>query len=160
MTKESLHGFCKRFDLSKSTVHRRCRLLGIDTSDGLTADAVDQLIQEFDLESPPVVEGEIIEPSMPAGSVALTRNSGVPPIPQFGTGRGGEVRDLSRVRYRQGTQNLETYFNGMAANYLHYKTEELFASIDAAVANTAQGLAHQAHNAVTGEGDENLLGKS
>ena len=44
----SLTKFCKDHDLPKSTVHRRCQELRIDTSDGLAADDCDRLLHEFD----------------------------------------------------------------------------------------------------------------
>lgn len=52
----SLTKFCKETDLRKSTVHDRCRELGFDTSNGLTADMVDQICYEFDVEYNPVSE--------------------------------------------------------------------------------------------------------
>ena len=45
----SLTKFCKDHDLPKSTVHRRCQELRIDTSDGLAADNCDRLLHEFDI---------------------------------------------------------------------------------------------------------------
>ena len=45
----SLTKFCKDHDLPKSTVHRRCQELSIDTSDGLAADNCDRLLHEFDI---------------------------------------------------------------------------------------------------------------
>jgi hypothetical protein len=45
----SLTKFCKDYELPKSTVHRRCQELRIDTSDGLTADDCDRLLHEFDI---------------------------------------------------------------------------------------------------------------
>ena len=48
----SLTKFCKDYDLPKSTVHRRCQELRIDTSDGLVADDYDRLLHEFDIAPP------------------------------------------------------------------------------------------------------------
>ena len=41
--------YCKDHDLPKSTVHRRCQELRIDTSDGLAAADRDRLLHEFNL---------------------------------------------------------------------------------------------------------------
>lgn len=45
----SLHQFAKENRLSKTTVHNRCKDLGISTADGLTSDACDRLLHEFDI---------------------------------------------------------------------------------------------------------------
>ena len=45
----SLTKFCKDYALSKSTVYRRCQELGLDTSDGLSPEACDRLMHEFDV---------------------------------------------------------------------------------------------------------------
>lgn len=45
----SLSKFCKDYDLPKSSVYRRCQELGFDTSDGLTPDACERLLHEFDV---------------------------------------------------------------------------------------------------------------
>lgn len=47
MTTISLHAFCKEFGLPKSSVFRRCKELGINTSDGLDKEACSRLLQEF-----------------------------------------------------------------------------------------------------------------
>jgi len=43
----SLHQFAKDNRLSKTTVHNRCKDLGISTADGLSSDACDRLMDEF-----------------------------------------------------------------------------------------------------------------
>lgn len=48
----SLHGFCKTYNLSKTTVHRYCRENDIPTSNGLSADAVDRLKVAFNIPEP------------------------------------------------------------------------------------------------------------
>lgn len=48
----SLHGFCKQFDLSKTTVHRYCRENDIPTSNGLSAEAVGRLKVAFNIVEP------------------------------------------------------------------------------------------------------------
>ena len=45
----SLTKFCKDHDLPKSTVHRRCQELGIDTSEGVSPADCDRLLHEFDI---------------------------------------------------------------------------------------------------------------
>lgn len=148
----SLHQFCKDNGLSKSTVHRRCKSLGIDTREGLTADAVLQLRREFDLQDAnvPEVEGEIIQPE--AGAIALSGNTGIPAIPTFDGGQHSDVRDLAKVRGQQGQRNLETYLQHMTGQYLNYKMAQHFAGIDAAFSNAQQGLSGQANRAVTDPG--------
>ena len=44
----SLTSFCRDNRLAKTTVHERCKELGISTSEGLTSDACDRLLIEFD----------------------------------------------------------------------------------------------------------------
>lgn len=44
----SLTKFCKDYDLSKTTVHRRCQELRIDTAEGVSPDDYDILLHEFD----------------------------------------------------------------------------------------------------------------
>lgn len=57
----SLHGFCKQFDLSKTTVHRYCKDQGISTSNGLSAEAVAKLKVAFN-----VMEPQQNKPSSPS----------------------------------------------------------------------------------------------
>ena len=45
----SLTKFCKDHDLPKSTVHRRCQELSIDTSEGVSPTDCDRLLHEFDI---------------------------------------------------------------------------------------------------------------
>lgn len=45
----SLTKFCKDHDLPKSTVHRRCQELRIDTSEGVSSADCDRLLHEFDI---------------------------------------------------------------------------------------------------------------
>lgn len=45
----SLSKFCKHHNLPKSSVHNRCKELGIPTSEGLTPEAAAQLAYEFGL---------------------------------------------------------------------------------------------------------------
>jgi len=46
----TLSSFCLRYGLNKGTVHRDCKKLGITTNQGLTADAVNQLIDFYNLD--------------------------------------------------------------------------------------------------------------
>ncbi|MEP0913285.1 hypothetical protein NDI45_20445 [Leptolyngbya sp. GB1-A1] len=48
----SLHGFCKTYNLSKTTVHRYCRDNGIPTSSGLSVEAVERLKVAFNIMEP------------------------------------------------------------------------------------------------------------
>jgi hypothetical protein len=58
----SLSKFCKDHDLPKSSVYRRAQELNIDTSDGLSPEACDRLLHEFDvMTEPPAVEPESAE---------------------------------------------------------------------------------------------------
>lgn len=50
----SLTKFSKDYNLPKSTVHRRCQELNLDTSDGLSPDDFETLLHEFNLK--PIVE--------------------------------------------------------------------------------------------------------
>jgi len=61
----SLHGFCRDNNLPKSTVYERCKLLGIVTSDGLSADDCDRLLEAFSVKSKS--DGEVL------GTVSATR---------------------------------------------------------------------------------------
>jgi hypothetical protein len=45
--KISLHTFCKEHRLPKSSVHRRCQEIGIETSEGLSRADCDRLLVEF-----------------------------------------------------------------------------------------------------------------
>jgi hypothetical protein len=141
---QSLHSFAKENGLSKATVHRRAKALGIDTSEGLSADAVLALRREFQLhKSPQIVEGELIG----GGSeLAIADNAGVPPIPRWDAASHQENKEIARIRQGQGQQNLETFLQAMTGNYMAYKMQRHFEGIDAAFANTsmnAAGLASQ-----------------
>ncbi|ESA38099.1 hypothetical protein N836_34035 [Leptolyngbya sp. Heron Island J] len=57
----SLHKFCTQNNLSKSTVHRRCQELNIDTSNGLDQDAVTRLLNEFSVQPEQTQESEAAE---------------------------------------------------------------------------------------------------
>lgn len=46
----TLSSFCFKYGLNKGTVHRDCKKLGISTTQGLTADAVNQLIDFYNLD--------------------------------------------------------------------------------------------------------------
>lgn len=46
-TNISLHAFCRDHDLAKSSVYDRCKMLGINTSQGLSPDDCDRLRREF-----------------------------------------------------------------------------------------------------------------
>lgn len=142
---QSLHSFAKENRLSKATVHRRAKALGIDTSQGLTADAVLALRREFQLhQSPAVIEGEIVGDS---GSLAIVDNAGVPPIPRWDAEGQQDSKDVARIRQSQGQQNLQTFLNAVTGNYMAFKMQQHFAGIDAAFANTnmsTAGLANQA----------------
>ncbi|MEM9451088.1 MAG: hypothetical protein AAGA75_21480 [Cyanobacteria bacterium P01_E01_bin.6] len=50
MAEISLHSFCKKHNLAKSTTHRLCRDLGIDVSNGLSDEAQAQLTKVLKLE--------------------------------------------------------------------------------------------------------------
>lgn len=53
----TLSSFCFKYGLNKGTVHRDCKKLGITTNQGLTAEAVNQLITFYNLEdSQPIAE--------------------------------------------------------------------------------------------------------
>ncbi|NEP17570.1 MAG: hypothetical protein F6J97_11795 [Leptolyngbya sp. SIO4C1] len=54
MAHTSLHAFCKTHSLAKSTVHRKAKDLGIDTRDGLSSAAQQQLLAAFGLAQPAV----------------------------------------------------------------------------------------------------------
>ncbi len=67
----SLTKFCKDTGLPKSSVYRRCQELGIDTTNGLSDEAVQQLRHEFDVvhqaapDAPaaPTIPEDFIQPS-------------------------------------------------------------------------------------------------
>lgn len=77
--KMSIREFCKGTSLSPTTVHRRCVALGIDTSTGLSPDAVEQLRQHFGLkpavnavpegfiQSSSLVPVQVVETELPEG---------------------------------------------------------------------------------------------
>ena len=76
--------FCKDHDLPKSTVHRRCQELRIDTSDGLVADDYDRLLHEFDIApSEPEPEPETTALSV---EVQTGNHQIVLPTPEMPTG--------------------------------------------------------------------------
>jgi len=60
--KTSLHGFCKMYQLPKTSVSRRAKEIGINTSNGLTQEDCDRLMEEFDVKvtSQPEPEPEVI----------------------------------------------------------------------------------------------------
>lgn len=73
----SLTRFCKDNNLAKTTVYRRCQEMSIDTSQGLTPEAVEQLKHEFDLHTTPdtttpVTPGEIV---VSIGNHSMTRET-------------------------------------------------------------------------------------
>lgn len=55
----SLHSFCKEHNLPKSSVYRRAQELNIPTSDGLSEQDCDRLLQEFGVT--PVIEATPID---------------------------------------------------------------------------------------------------
>ena len=60
--KTSLHGFCKTHNLAKSSVSRKAKELGIDTSSGLSADDCDRLKAAFKVsETALVLASEVVE---------------------------------------------------------------------------------------------------
>lgn len=63
----SLTKFCKDHDLPKSTVHRRCQELRIDTSEGVSSADVDRLRHEFD-RAPTEPEPVPVQPLVEAGN--------------------------------------------------------------------------------------------
>jgi len=67
----SLSKFCKDHALPKSSVYRRCQELGFETSDGLTPEAYDRLLYEFDAVTPRS-EMELVEPEKPIITVRLS----------------------------------------------------------------------------------------
>ena len=80
----SLTKFCKDNDLPKSTVHRRCQELSIDTSEGLAADDCDRLLHEFDIApSEPEPEPETTALSV---EVQTGNHQIVLPTPEMPTG--------------------------------------------------------------------------
>ena len=58
--KTSLHGFCKAYQLPKTSVSRRAKEIGIDTSSGLSLDDCDRLKAEFDISESVHAEDETI----------------------------------------------------------------------------------------------------
>jgi hypothetical protein len=143
---QSLHSFAKENRLSKATVHRRAKALGIDTSQGLTSDAILTLRREFQLhQSPQVVEGEIVGDS---AALSVVDNAGVPPIPRWDVGGQQDSKDVARIRQTQGQQNLQTFLSAATGNYMAYKMQQHFAGIDAAFANTTMGTAGIANQVI------------
>jgi len=59
----SLSQFCRDTDLAKSSVHSRCKTLGFDTTNGLTAAMVSRLEAEFNVRIAPTV-APIVAPSV------------------------------------------------------------------------------------------------
>jgi len=51
-TRISLTGFCRTYDLAKSSVFDRCQEIGIATSNGLTPAECDRLRHEFNVKTP------------------------------------------------------------------------------------------------------------
>jgi hypothetical protein len=67
----SLHQFSKVYNLSKSTLHRRAKELGIDTANGLSPDAQRQLKVAFQIPSQPLnSSGEAAEQPIAAEVVS------------------------------------------------------------------------------------------
>jgi len=79
--KISLHSFCKDRGLPKSTVHRRCQEMGIDTSDGLTQDDCDRLLEEFGVKPDPVPDLPEVEQGVSA-IVPLVKRVEIQPQPE------------------------------------------------------------------------------
>ena len=65
----SLTKFCNDNGLSKTTVHRRCQELGIDTSNGLSPEAVNTLSNEFNVTPQPVKTAVTVD--SPIGNIVL-----------------------------------------------------------------------------------------
>lgn len=63
----SLHTFCKDNGLAKSSVHRKCQELNIDTADGLSQESINQLLIEFGKQ--PVIDGEVVDLNASASSI-------------------------------------------------------------------------------------------
>ena len=92
----SLTKFCKDHDLPKSTVHRRCQELRIDTSDGLVADDYDRLLHEFDIApSEPEPEPETTALSV---EVKTGNHQMVVPTPEMPSGY-----SLEKLRSREAS---------------------------------------------------------
>lgn len=145
----SVSAFSREHQLSKATVLRRCRALGIETTEGLTSDAVATLRREFGLDGDvSVIDGEVMPEAM---AITVADNTGIPAIPAWDTDAPGESRELAQIRQQQGRHNLETYIAGMTANYVHHRMAQHLAGIDAAFANVAMQGAGLADQAVKGE---------
>jgi len=65
----TLSSFCLRYGLNKGTVHRDCKKLGITTNQGLTAEAVNQLIEFYNLDD-----------SQPAEPIPTPTNAPTPTV--------------------------------------------------------------------------------
>lgn len=149
----SLHAFAKQYGLSKSTVYRRCQALELDTSQGLSDDAIDLLKLDFDLmeDEVVVVDTEVVDAGVMAIEVA--GNQSLPAIPQFETTGMLDHRSIAQARGVQGQHNLATYVAHTTAQYLHAKTIQHLAGIDAAFANAQQSMAGLADQAIR-QGEE------
>ena len=79
----SLHKFCTDNSLSKSTVHRRCQELNIDTSNGLDQDAVTRLLSEFSVQ--PEQPQETDSPETSALTISTGNHRGVLDLPALPT---------------------------------------------------------------------------
>ena len=66
----SLSQFCRDTDLAKSSVHARCKTLGFDTTNGLTAAMVSRLEAEFNVRIAPTVAPSVA-PSVVTTAVAV-----------------------------------------------------------------------------------------
>lgn len=145
----SVNFFAKDNGLSKATVLRRCKAMGIETREGLAADAVLALRREFELDkAPQIIDGELLTDD---DAIVVSGNCGVPAIPTWDTGAHTESRDIAQVRQGQGQRNLETYIAGLTANYIGHRVSKHLAGIDAAFANVAMQTAHLADQNVKGE---------
>ncbi len=77
----SLTKFCKDYNLPKSSVYRRCQELNIDSKDGLTPEACDQLLHEFDV-TPAQPEPEPEQPSVTVEVGNHCTSLALPELPQ------------------------------------------------------------------------------
>jgi len=77
----TLSSFCFKYGLNKGTVHRDCKKLAISTTQGLTVEAVNQLIEFYNLDdSQPIAEPTptVTNSPTPTPTDAISQTSIVP----------------------------------------------------------------------------------
>lgn len=132
----SLHSFAKTHNLAKSSVHSRCKDLGIDTANGLDEDAIARLKAEFGIKDPAAVVDEAPGSGLMLPTRTMRHGSLVsigarrPVLPQ-------QVFDVQAYQEEKADLNLDASQQAAAVNdaiqaYAQARIASVLADIDLA----------------------------